>query len=301
MDESEVLAARFQQHRPHLTSVAYRLLGSLGEADDAVQEAWLRLARSDAHAIENLGGWLTTAVSRVCLDMLRARTARREESYPDQLPDPIVTAEDSTQPEQQAVLADSVGIALLVVLDSLNPAERVAFVLHDMFAVPFDQIAPIVGKSATAAKMIASRARRRVRDETPRPDPDLPRQRRVVAAFLRAARGGEFEALLAILDPEVVLRADSGGTTFAAGLHTLRGAATVAGQLSKFRYAATTFISHPVLVNGIAGLLNTEDGRPVSVLSFTVRDGRIAAIDLLSDRERLARLPLPEVTGIPAV
>ncbi|MFE9322816.1 sigma-70 family RNA polymerase sigma factor [Nocardia sp. NPDC052278] len=282
MGENDSLADRFVAHRAHLIAVAYRMLGSLSEADDAVQEAWLRLARVDTAEIDNLGGWLTTTVGRVCLDMLRSRKSRREEAY---LPDPIVTADDATQPEQQAVLADSVGLALLVVLDSLNPAERVTFVLHDMFAVPFDQIGPIIGRSAAAAKMMASRARRRVHGRG-RPDRDLPRQRRVVEAFLAAARGGEFDALLAILDPDVVLRADAGAHP--GGMRVLRGAATVAGQLDAFQRAANAFASQHVLVNGAPGLLNTARGKTVSLIAFTIVDDKITAIDLLSN---LARIP----------
>ncbi|WP_406231527.1 sigma-70 family RNA polymerase sigma factor [Nocardia sp. NBC_01009] len=289
MDEHVLLANRFEAHRAHLTAVAYRMLGSLTEADDAVQEAWLRLDRVDPDAIDNLGGWLTTAVSRVCLDMLRARKSRREDAFETHLPDPIVARDDRTQPEQQAVLADSVGMALLIVLDSLNPAERVTFVLHDMFTVPFDQIAPVVGKSAAAAKMIASRARRRVQGRTPQPDRDLPRQRRLVDAFLTAARGGEFESLLAILDPEVVLRADA-GALLPGGIRVFRGAAAVAGQLEVFRRAANAFASHPVLINGFAGLLNTDGDKTISLIAFTTSDGKITAIDLLSDPARLPRL-----------
>ncbi|WP_040693268.1 sigma-70 family RNA polymerase sigma factor [Nocardia vinacea] len=288
MGENDSLADRFVAHRAHLVALAYRMLGSLSEADDAVQEAWLRLSRVDTAEIDNLGGWLTTTVGRVCLDMLRSRKSRREEAY---LPDPIVTADDASQPEQQAVLVDSVGLALLVVLDSLNPAERVTFVLHDMFAVPFDQIGPIIGRSAAAAKMMASRARRRVQGRAPRPDRDLPRQRRVVEAFLAAARGGEFDALLAVLDPDVVLRADA-GTRFPGGMRVLRGAATVAGQLDAFQRAANAFASHPVLVNGAAGLLNTAEGRTVSLIAFTIVDDKIAAIDLLSDPARLPQAAL---------
>ncbi|MFX0576784.1 sigma-70 family RNA polymerase sigma factor [Nocardia nepalensis] len=286
MDENDSLAERFVAHRVHLIAVAYRMLGSLSEAEDAVQEAWLRLSRVDTGEIDNLGGWLTTTVGRVCLDMLRSRKIRGEESY---LPDPIVTIDDGTQPEQQAVLADSVGLALLVVLDSLNPAERVTFVLHDMFAVPFDQIGPIIGKSAAAAKMMASRARRRVQGQAPRPDRDLSRQRRAVAAFLAAARGGEFEALLAILDPDVVLRGDP-GARLPGGMRVLRGAPAVAGQLDVFRRAANAAASRPVLVNGLAGLLNSIDGKTVSLMAFTIVDDKIAAIDLLSDPARLAQL-----------
>ncbi|MFI7666440.1 sigma-70 family RNA polymerase sigma factor [Nocardia sp. NPDC049526] len=290
MGENDSLADRFVAHRAHLVAVAYRMLGSLSEADDAVQEAWLRLSRVDTTEIDNLGGWLTTTVGRVCLDMLRSRKSRREEAY---LPDPIIVADDAAQPEQQAVLADSVGLALLVVLDSLNPAERVTFVLHDMFAVPFDQIGPIIGRSAAAAKMMASRARRRVQGRAPLPDRDLPRQRRVVEAFLSAARGGEFDALMAILDPDVVLRADA-GARFPGGMRVLRGAATVAGQLDAFQRAANAFASQHVLVNGAAGLLNTAKGRTVSLIAFTIVDDKIAAIDLLSDRDRL---PHPVLGG----
>ncbi|PXX64044.1 RNA polymerase ECF family sigma subunit [Nocardia tenerifensis] len=285
----EYLADRFEEHRAHLIAVAYRMLGSLAEAEDAVQEAWLRLARTDQDGIDNLGGWLTTAVSRVCLDLLRSRRARREDSFEEQLPDPVVRLDDGTDPEQQAVLADSVGLALLVVLDSLNPAERLAFVLHDMFAMPFDQIAPILGKSSGAAKMIASRARRRVQGETPRLDPDLPRQRRAVAAFLAAARDGSFDALLSILDPDVMLRSDSG----VGGVQIIRGATAVAGLLDTFHKFAIMYDITPAVVNGVAGLLNTADGRPMSIIAFTVADDKITAIDLLADPARLAALPLP--------
>ncbi|WP_062993440.1 sigma-70 family RNA polymerase sigma factor [Nocardia anaemiae] len=288
MSEDDSLADRFTAHRAHLVAVAYRMLGSLNEADDAVQEAWLRLAGVDSTDIDNLGGWLTTTVGRVCLDMLRSRKSRREEAY---LPDPIITADDATQPEQQALLADSVGLALLVVLDALNPVERVTFVLHDMFAVPFDQIGPIIGKSAAAAKMMASRARRRVQREAPRPDRDLPRQRRVVDAFLAAARSGEFDALLAILDPDVVLRADA-GASFPGGMRVLHGSATVAGQLDAFQRAANAFASQHVLVNGAPALLNTANGRTVSLIAFTIVDAKIAAIDLLSDPSRLPQAVL---------
>ncbi|WP_425298177.1 sigma-70 family RNA polymerase sigma factor [Nocardia brasiliensis] len=285
----EHLADRFEAHRAHLTAVAYRMLGSLTEADDAVQEAWLRLARVNPAEIGNLGGWLTTAVSRVCLDMLRSRRIRREDSFEERLPDPVVRLDDGADPEQQAVLADSVGLALLVVLDSLNPAERLAFVLHDMFALPFDQIGPILGKSSAAAKTIASRARRRVQAGAPRLDPDLPRQRRAVAAFLSAAREGSFDALLTLLDPDVVLRADSGS----GGLQIIRGASAVAGLLDTFHTFANRYAVAPAIVNGVAGLLSTVDGAPKSVLAFTVADDRITAIDLIAHPERLATLPLP--------
>lgn len=285
----EYLAERFEAHRAHLIAVAYRMLGSLAEAEDAVQEAWLRLARVDQDSIDNLGGWLTTAVSRVCLDLLRSRRSRREDSFEEQLPDPMVVLDDGTEPEQQAVLADSIGMALLVVLDSLNPAERLAFVLHDMFAMPFDQIAPILGKSSAATKMIASRARRRVQGGTPRLDADLPRQRRAVAAFLAAARDGSFDALLSLLDPDVVLRADSG----VGGIQIMRGAPVVAGLLDTFHQFANRYDVVPALVNGVAGLLSTAGGSPMSVIAFTVADDRITGIDLLADPTRLAALPLP--------
>ncbi|GAA3466375.1 RNA polymerase sigma factor SigJ [Nonomuraea roseola] len=290
MKPDDFLAVRFEGHRPHLKAVAYRMLGSLAEAEDAVQEAWLRLARSDAGDIDNLGGWLTTVVGRVCLDMLRARKGRREEPLEARLPDPVVSREDAADPEQQALLADSVGLALLVVLESLTPAERLAFVLHDMFGLPFEQIAPIVDRTPSAAKKLASRARQRVRGSAPSPDPDLTAQRRVVDAFLAAARGGDFDALLAILDPDVVLRADGGMLTN--GMKIIRSAAAVAGQAATFQRMATTAATHPALINGLPGLVNTIDGQPISVMSFTVADGRIAAIDILSDPDRLAYLDL---------
>lgn len=282
MDENEFLADRFEAHRGHLKAVAYRMLGSLSEADDAVQEAWLRLSRSDTSDVENLGGWLTTVTGRVCLDMLRSRNSRRESPLQDHLPDPIVSRED---PESEALLADSVGLALLVVLESLAPAERLTFVLHDMFAVPFEQIAPIVGRSPAAAKQLAHRARRRVQGAAPVPDPDLPRQRQVVEAFMAASRGGDFDALVAVLDPDVVLRAERAGR-----LTEIRGAAAVAGQALTF--ARFSYDSHPVLVNGAAGLVSTADGRPVSVMSFTITGGKIAAIDILADPDRLGDLDL---------
>ncbi|NEA28505.1 RNA polymerase sigma factor SigJ [Actinomadura bangladeshensis] len=290
MDSSEFLAVRFEEHRPHLKAVAYRMLGSLAEADDALQEAWLRLARSDEREIDNLGGWLTTVVGRVCLDVLRARKRRGEESLEARLPDPVVGREDGSDPEQQALMADSVGLALLVVLESLSPAERLAFVLHDMFGLPFEEIAPIVDRTPATAKKLASRARQRVRGAAPPPDPDPVGQRRVVDAFLTAARDGDFDALLSLLDPDVVLRADGG--VLAGGLRVIRGIEAVAGQAATFRRMATTATTHPALINGLAGLVNTIDGTPISVMSFTVADGRIAAIDILADPERLARLDL---------
>ncbi|MET9777109.1 RNA polymerase sigma factor SigJ [Streptomyces sp. NPDC006367] len=295
MNAPDHLAARFEEHRPHLKAVAYRMLGSLTEADDAVQEAWLRLTGSDDRRIDNLGGWLTTVVGRVCLDMLRSRKRRGEEPLEERLPDPVITREGGHDPEQQALLADSVGLALLVVLESLSPAERLAFVLHDMFGLPFEEIAPIVDRTPATAKKLASRARLRVRGATPPPDPDPSGRRRVVDAFLAAARGGDLDALLALLDPDVVLRADGGALT--GGLRVVRGAEAVAGQLDTFRRMATAATTHPALVNGLAGLVNTLDGKPLSVMSFTAVDGRITAIDILADPERLARLDLTAVEG----
>ncbi|MEU4575191.1 RNA polymerase sigma factor SigJ [Nonomuraea sp. NPDC023979] len=290
MTSPDFLADQFQGHRPHLKAVAYRMLGSLSEAEDAVQEAWLRLARSDSGDIDNLGGWLTTVVGRVCLDMLRTRKSRREESLEERLPDPVISSTDATDPEQEVLLADSVGLALLVVLESLSPAERLAFVLHDMFGLPFEQIAPIVDRTPVAAKKLASRARQRVRGAAPNPDPDLNSQRRVVDAFLTAARGGDFAALVSILDPDVVLRADGGVLT--GGMKVIRGVAAVAGQLATFQRMATTSTTHPALVNGLAGLVNTVDDQLISVMSFTISDGKLATIDILSDPDRLARLDL---------
>ncbi|MFI7048830.1 RNA polymerase sigma factor SigJ [Streptosporangium sandarakinum] len=290
MTPHDFLADQFQGHRPHLQAVAYRMLGSLSEAEDAVQEAWLRLARSDAGGIDNLGGWLTTVVGRVCLDMLRARRSRREESLEERLPDPVISSADAADPEREVLLADSVGLALLIVLESLTPAERLAFVLHDMFGLPFEQIAPIVDRTPTAAKKLASRARLRVRGATPNPDPDLSSQRRVVDAFLAAARDGDLAALVSVLNPDVTLRADGG--TLTGGMKVIRGAAAVAGQLATFQRMATSATTHPALVNGLAGLVNTIDDELISVMSFTVSDGRIATIDILSDPDRLAQLDL---------
>jgi RNA polymerase sigma-70 factor (ECF subfamily) len=285
VDGQRLLAERFEAHRGQLRAVAYRMLGSLSEADDAVQEAWLRLSRSDAGAVHNLGGWLTTVVGRVCLDMLRSRGARREVPL-ETLPDPVVSRTGAPDPEQAALVADSVGLALLVVLESLGPAERLAFVLHDMFAVPFDQIAAILGRSPAAAKQLASRARRRVRGAAPVPDPDLARQRRVVDAFLAAARDGDFAALVAVLDPDVVLRADRGTVP----VTRVQGAADVAAQALTF--ARFAYESQPVLVNGAAGLISLADGRPVSLMSFTIAAGKIVGIVILADPERLRRLDL---------
>jgi RNA polymerase sigma factor (sigma-70 family) len=285
----EWLAERFEEHRTRLRAVAYRMLGSLNEADDAVQEAWLRLSRSDTGDIENLGAWLTTVVGRVSLNMLRSRRSRREEPLDVRVPDPIVDRADGTDPEHEALLADSVGLALLVVLETLGPAERLAFVLHDMFAVPFDEIAPIVGRSPTAARQLASRARRRVRGAGPVPDADLTAQRTIVDAFIAAAREGDFDALLAVLDPDVVLRADFGPKP-AGGLRMVRGAATVARQA--FGYARLDLVIRPALVNGAVGAVSTLDGEPFAVGGFTIRDGKIVEIYILADPERLRRLDL---------
>lgn len=291
MDEKDFLAERFEAHRGHLRAVAYRMLGSLGEAEDAVQEAWLRLSRSDAEAVENLGGWLTTVVGRVCLNMLRSRGSRREtplDTYDTYVPDPVVSAAEGADPEQAALLADSVGLALLVVLETLGPAERLAFVLHDLFGVPFDEIAPVVGRTPAATRQLASRARRRVRSAAPVPDPDLKRRREVVEAFLGATREGDFETLLTVLDPDVVLRSDGGERL----PHLLaRGARAVAD--SSVAYATLAEPSRPVLVNGSPGALGMENGRPASVVSFTVVDGRIVAMDILTDPARVAALNLP--------
>jgi RNA polymerase sigma-70 factor (ECF subfamily) len=279
----------------HLRAVAYRMLGSLSEADDAVQEAWLRLSCSDTSGVENLGGWLTTVVGRVCLDMLRSRRSRREgplEEPLDQPPDarvsqPSASRGDGTDPEQEALLADSVGLALLVVLDTLNPAERLAFVLHDMFSVPFDEIAPIVGRSPSAARQLASRARRRVRGAPTALDADLTRQREVVDAFLAAARAGDFDALVAVLDPEVVLRADSGAVPAGAS-RRVRGAPAVVKRVAKGRARA----ARPALVNGVVGVVVAPRGRLLMVLSFTISGGKIVEIDAIADPERVDQLDL---------
>jgi RNA polymerase sigma-70 factor, ECF subfamily len=288
MDEDQWLADRFEEHRPHLRAVAYRMLGSLAEADDAVQETWLRLSRAGAGGVENLGGWLTTIVARVCLNMLRARTTRREEPLEAGLPDPVISRDGELQPEEEALLADSVGLALLVVLDTLSPAERLAFVLHDMFQLPFEEIAPMVGRSPAAARQLASRARRRVRGAgVPAPDPDLARQREVVDAFFQAARGGDFDALVGLLDPDVVLRADFGGRRPAAP-RVVRGAAAVARQAQLGALPGARL--HPALVNGAAGAVVTVGGRPFAVLGFTVSGGRIVEIDAIADPDRVRRI-----------
>jgi RNA polymerase sigma factor (sigma-70 family) len=293
-EDRDWLAERFEEQRTHLRAVGYRMLGSLSEADDAVQEAWLRLNRSDTMEIENLGGWLTTVVARVCLNMLQARKVRREEPLGVHVPDPIVSADEESDPEHQALLADSVGLALQVVLDTLAPAERLAFVLHDIFGVSFAEIAPIVGRSPAAARQLASRARRRVQGQAPAPDP-LDRQREVVDAFLAATREGDFEALIAVLDPDVVLRADSGALPPPA-TQEVHGARAVAELATAFSQVAR--FSCPALVNGTAGLVTTTPrGEPFSVQAFTIRDGRIVEIDILADPERLAQLDLMVLDG----
>ena len=288
MDESEWLAGSFEAHRAHLRAVAYRMLGSLADADDAVQETWLRLARSDTSGVQNLGGWLTTVAARVCLDMLRARAARREDPLPVHVPDPIVGPAGSG-PEQEALLADSVGLALLVVLDTLSPTERLAFVLHDVFAVPFEEIARILDRSPAAAKQLASRARRRLGGAAPAPDAGLARQREIVDAFLAAAREGDFGALLAVLDPDVVLRADAGAGPMGPS-RLVHGSRAVAGQVLGFARFAR--FARPVLVNGTPGLVAAQDGQPISVMGVTIRGEKIVEIDVLADPERLRRLDL---------
>lgn len=289
MDEQAWLAERFEANRAHLRAVAYRMLGSPSEAEDAVQESWLRLSRSEAAGVDNLCGWLTTVVARVSLDMLRARRSRREEPFGVHVPDPVVGRADGPDPDAEAQLADSVGLALLVVLETLAPAERLAFVLHDMFAVPFDEIAPIVGRSPAAARQLASRARRRVQGADTVPDADLGRQRAAVDAFLAASRDGDFDALLALLDPDVVLRSD-GGRERPRATMIVRGARAVAERALTF--ARLDPFIRPALVNGAAGVVVAPDGRPYSVVGFTVTRGRIVAIDILADPARLRRLDL---------
>ncbi|MFB7221656.1 sigma-70 family RNA polymerase sigma factor [Streptomyces sp. NPDC056227] len=291
MDENEFLAARFEESRTHLKAVAYRMLGSLSEAEDAVQEAWIRLSRSDDRQIDNLGGWLTTVVGRVCLDMLRSRRSRREEPLEAQTPDghtpdPVLGPQPGSDPEQQALIADSVGLALLVVLETLDPAERLAFVLHDMFAVPFDEIGRMVDRTPAAARQLASRARRRVQGVDPAPDPDLVRRREVVEAFLAAARGGDFDALVAVLDPEVVARSDGG-----AGAPSLvRGAASVARQAMMFAPFARSF--RMALVDGALAVISTREGHRFSVMRFTIERGRVTELYVINDPARLPELDL---------
>jgi RNA polymerase sigma factor (sigma-70 family) len=289
MDENERLLERFEEQRGRLRAVAYRMLGSLPEADDAVQEAWVRCSNAGADGVANLGGWLTTIVARVCLNMLRARAARQEEPVGVHLPDPVISHQDAPGPEQQALLADSVGLALLVVLDTLAPAERLAFVLHDIFDVPFEDIAPMVGRSETAARQLASRARRRVQGAgAPAPDASLTAQRAVVDAFFAAAGTGDFDGLVALLDPDVVLRADGGPAPSPSAV--VRGAAAVAKRA--FLAAMPAAQVRPVLVNGAAGAVITVRARPVSLMAFTVTGGRIAAIDAITDPRRLSQLSL---------
>ena len=285
MDEHDRLAERFEADRTHLRAVAYRMLGSASEADNAVQEAWLRLSRSGTDGVENLGGWLTTVVARVCLDMLRSRASRREDPFGEQVPEPIASREEAIDPEHEAVLADSVGLALLVVLDTLGPAERVAFVLHDMFGVPFDEIVPILGRTPAAARQLASRARSRVQGATV-PDADRSRQRAVVDAFLAAARGGDFDALLAVLDPDVVVRADPAAVLTGAS-EEVRGAPAVADTFSGRARAA-----RPALVEGTPGLVWMQHGRPQMVSDFTIANGKVVKIDLIADPERISELDL---------
>jgi RNA polymerase sigma factor (sigma-70 family) len=286
MERDEYLAGQFEEHRDHLKAVAYRMLGSVPEAEDAVQESWLRLHRSDDEGIENLGGWLTAAVARVSLDMLRARRARRDDPFEEgRLPELLVARDGELDPEHEALVADSVGLALLVVLETLTPAERLAFVLHDMFSVPFSEIATIVGRSPEASRQLASRARRRVRGAAPVPDPDLRRQREVVDAFLAAARDGRFEDLVALLDPDVVLRVDSGASS---APRTVLGAEEVARHA--FTNAPLASLAQPALVSGVAGFVVVRDGAPISVAALTVADGRIVRMDVLTDPERLTGL-----------
>ncbi|GAB2476109.1 RNA polymerase sigma factor SigJ [Promicromonospora xylanilytica] len=289
MDERTWWRDSFEEHRPHLRAVAYRMLGSVSEADDAVQDAWLRVERAGATGVDNIGGWLTTVVSRVCLNMLRSRGTRGEVPLDVRVPDPVVTPEPGTDPETEAVLADSVGLALLVVLEQLAPAERLAFVLHDTFGVPFADIAPMIERTPEATRQLASRARRRVRGSTTDPDTDVPRQRAVVDAFFAAARDGDLDRLVSVLHPDVVLRSQGahGRPTVISGAHDVASSAPLYSRLAPF--------VRPVLVNGAAGALVLVDGRAVSVLAFVVTDGRIAAIDVLSDPARLAGLDLSGV------
>lgn len=293
MDERTALTRQFEQDRPHLRAVAHRMLGSYAEADDALQEAWIRLDRADTSDVENLTAWLTTVVARICLNVLRSRATRREDPLDPHVPDPVVVPAGGGGPEHEAVLADSVGLALLVVLDALPPAERLAFVLHDLFKLPFDEIAPVVGRSTEATRQLASRARRRVQGASPADETDLARQRQVVDAFFAAARRGDFAALVEVLDPDVVLRSDRGEAP--GGSRLVRTAEAVAGQALLF--AGPDRVVHPALVNGGAGVVVTSDGRPLAVMGFTVADGRIVAIDALGDPDRLAALDLSAFEG----
>ena len=292
MPPPEPLAEQFEQHRAHLRAVAYRMLGSASEADDAVQESWIRLGRTDVSDVQNLRGWLTTVVARVCLDMLRTRASRREDPLDTHLPDPVITRADE-DPESRAALADSVGLALLVVLEKLEPAERLALVLHDVFGMTFEEIAPIVDRSAAATRQLASRARRQVRGQAPASDADLRTQRRVVDAFLAAVQKGDFEALVAVLDPDIVLRADGGAVKGMSRL--VRGAEAVMAQAASFSKVALS--NQVVLVNGNIGLLTRlPDGRLFSVIGFTIAGGKVVEMDILADPDRLSRLDLPATT-----
>lgn len=294
MDDVDQLAEQFQSYRLRMRGVAYRMLGSLSEADDAVQEAWLRVSRAGTEGVDNLGAWLTTVVARVCLNMLRTRATRREQPMVVHMPDPVVGRVGESDPEHEALLSESIGLALLVVLDNLNPAERVAFVLHDIFAIPFDEIATVVATSPAAARQLASRARRRVRQGAPAPDADLARQRGVVDAFFAASRNGDLAALLDILHPDVVLRSDGGFARPSASL-VIRGGRNLAGQAVTFAEGAP--FAYPAVVNGAAGVVITRRERPLSVMGFTVSKGKIIAIDVLADPERLVRLGLAEWPG----
>jgi RNA polymerase sigma factor (sigma-70 family) len=287
MNEQDWLAEQFEERRPRLRAVAYRMLGSLSEADDAVQDAWLRLSRSDAGEIENLAAWLTTVVARVSLNMLRSRNTRREQPLDVHLPDPIIDPAEGTDPEHEALLVDSVGLALLVILETLTPAERLAFVLHDMFALPFDEIAPIVERSPEATRQLASRARRRVRGAAPVPDADLTAQWEVVEAFLAAARDGDFDALVAVLDPDVVLRADGGLTGLS---QHVQGAETVARQA--LMWSRVDLTMRRALINGAAGMVTFLHGEPFSIAAVMVRNRKIVELDFLADPERIAQLDL---------
>ena len=291
MDEAQcdLLTGPFEENRTHLRGVAYRMLGSLSEAEDAVQEAWLRLSRADTSGVENLKGWLTTVVARVCLDMLRSRKSRREDQLDANVPEPVATSQQGADPEHEALLADSVGLALLVVLDTLTPAERLAFVLHDMFAVPFDEIGPIVRRSPAAARQLASRARRRVQGAAANRDADLTGQRDVVEAFLAALRGGDFEGLLAVLDPDVVVRADIAGARPGAPSE-VRGAQQWARQAIAFSQGARA--ARPALVNGAVGVVVAPRGRLFRVLEFTMAQGKIVRIDVVGDPTRLRELEI---------
>jgi RNA polymerase sigma-70 factor (ECF subfamily) len=287
VQDEQFWAERFERDRPRLRAVAYRMLGSFSEADDAVQEAWLRVSRASGDDVANVAGWLTTIVARQCLNMLRARKSRREEALDVRLPDPVVESGDGADPAEQGVLADSVGLALLIVLEALDPAERLAFVLHDMFAVPFDEIAPMLDRTPAAARQLASRARRRVRGANPGARPDRVQQRRLVDAWTAAARGGDLAGLVALLHPDAVLRVDTGG----AGSHLVRGAAVIAAQATRFRAAALR--SRFAIVNGGPGIVASVDGRVTAVLAFTVADGLVVEVDILADPGRLAALDLP--------